>query len=90
MNITKVQINRLQKPRNDNKGQLVAYATLTFDEIFVINSIKVFRQPEKDKIYIEMPKHPNGTDTRDTCFPISNVFRRKVENAIVKELNKFD
>lgn len=90
MNITKVKINRLQHPKIENKRKLVGYATLTLDEIFVINSIKVFEQPEKENVYIEMPKHSNGTGKRDTYFPISNVFRRKMENAILKELNKFD
>lgn len=78
-----------RQPRIENQRNLVAYATLTFDEIFVVNSIKVFEQPEKEKIYIEMPKHPIGTEMRDTYFPISNVFRRKMEQAIQKELKKF-
>lgn len=90
MNITNVQLNIFRQPRIENKKKLVAYATLTFDEIFVVNSIKVYSQPEKEKIYIEMPKHPIGTEMRDTYFPISNVFRRKMEQAIQKELKKFN
>lgn len=89
MKITKVQLNVFRKPKAENQRNLVAYATLTFDEIFVVNSIKVFIQPEKEKIYIEMPKHPIGTEMRDTYFPISNVFRKKMENAIELELKKF-
>ncbi|MGN0496054.1 MAG: septation protein SpoVG family protein [Lachnospiraceae bacterium] len=90
MNITNVQLNMFSQPRVENKKRLVAYATLTFDGIFVVNSIKVYKQPRRENVYIEMPKHPMGTEMRDTYFPISNVFRKKMECAIKEELKKCD
>ncbi len=89
MNITNVQLNLLEKPIEKNGRIFLGYATLTFDEVLVINSIKVYEIPEKEKIYIEMPKHPIGKEMRDTCFPTNNIFRRRIEKEIVKELKKF-
>ena len=82
MRITETVVNviRPAKIRMLNETEmLVGYASLTFDNVFVCNSISVIWNLEKEKYYIRMPKHViHDNKTRDTFFAINNEFRRKI------------
>lgn len=92
MRITDTLVNVIRRWKikmiSENE-MLVGYASLTFDNVFVCNSISVIWNLEKEKYYIRMPKHVlHDSKTRDTFFAINNEFRRKMENAINKEMMK--
>lgn len=71
----------------DINGSLVkAYATVTFDESFVVRDMRVIEG--KNGTFLSMParKKRNG-EFQDVCFPISTKLRDLMEN---KVLEKFD
>lgn len=90
MKITDVIINYINTEKSKKKRKLIGYATITFDNVFVVNSIKVYEpEPDTHKIFIEMPNHPvPEAEKRDTCFPINNYFRHQIETKILEQVKK--
>ena len=90
MRITETLVNIIRpwKIRMVSENEmLVGYASLTFDNVFVCNTISVIWNLEKEKYFIRMPKHVlHDTKTRDTFFAINNEFRKKMECAIINEM----
>ena len=90
MEITAVEVNILRQKNIrllNGYELLIGYAALTFDNVFVCNSISVIWNLEKKKYYIRMPKHVlHNSKTRDTFFAINNDFRRKMERAIFDKI----
>ena len=91
MEITSVSVNMICQNKMRMLGKndmLIGYASLTFDNVFVCNSISIIWNLEKKKYYIRMPKHTiNNRRTRDTFFAIDNNFRKKMERAVCEQMN---
>lgn len=71
----------------DVDGSMIrAYATITFDDSFVVRDMRVIEG--KNGIFLSMParRRRNG-EYQDICFPISAKLRDLMENKI---LAKFD
>jgi len=84
MEITEVKVY----PAKDG-GRLKAYATIVFDNSFIIRDLKVI---EGDKGYfVSMPsrKRKDGT-FRDIVHPLNSDMRRDIENRIIEEYKKVD
>lgn len=84
MEITEVKVY----PAKDG-GRLKAYATIVFDNSFIIRDLKVI---EGDKGYfVSMPsrKRKDGT-FRDIVHPLNSEMRRDIENRIIEEYKKVD
>ena len=81
MDITKVVIRMVE---GDTK--LKATATVTLNDCFVINDVKVV-MGEKG-LFVAMPSKHVGTTYKDICHPINQKTREMFENAILKEYNK--
>lgn len=80
MKITAVKINKAQ----NQERKLKAYATVTFDDQFVVHGIKVIEGD--DKTFIAMPSRKNASDEFvDVAHPINAEFRAELENAIFEE-----
>lgn len=85
MNISEVRITL----RNEDK--LKAFASVTFDDEFVVRGLKVISG--KQGYFVSMPsrKRPDGT-YQDVAHPINNEMRRKIEEQVLDayetELNK--
>lgn len=77
MEITKVEI----RPMRDD-GNLKAFCSVIFDEVFIVHSVKVIQG--KDHLFVAMPSREvkNG-EFRDTAHPIDNDFRLKLERAVL-------
>jgi len=77
MQITDV---RLRKVNSENR--MKAVASVTFDNEFVINDIKVIES--QNGLFIAMPsrKTPNG-DFKDIAHPINPETREKIQSAIL-------
>lgn len=89
MNITNVQITMLRNQKRKRGKLEIAYASITLDDSMVVNSIKVLKRDD-DQYEIQMPSHPIGkTSRRDTCFPITNHFRKEIEKQIVTKLDTY-
>ena len=82
MKITEVKVY----PAKDD-GRLKAYATIVFDNSFIIRDLKVI---EGDKGYfVSMPsrKRKDGS-FRDIVHPLNSETRRMIEDEIIKEYKK--
>lgn len=67
---------------SSRKGPTKAYANLTFDEVFVIRSIKVVEG--KNGIFVSMPSRKlRDGDFQDICFPITAEFREEIQAEVI-------
>lgn len=77
MRITKVEIRPMR-----NEGNLKAFCSVVFDDVFIVHSVKVIQG--KENLFVAMPSREikNG-EFRDTAHPIDNDFRLKMEQIII-------
>jgi stage V sporulation protein G len=82
MEITEVKIF----PAKGN-GRLKAYATVVFDNCFIVRDLKVIEGHKG--LFVSMPsrKRKDGT-FRDIVHPLNADFRQVIESRIVEEYNK--
>jgi stage V sporulation protein G len=75
--ITKVEV----RPMRD-EGNLKAFCSVVFDDVFIVHSVKVIQG--KENLFVAMPSREvkNG-EFRDTAHPIDNGFRLKMEEIIL-------
>jgi stage V sporulation protein G len=76
MEITEVRVF----PVNEEK--LKAYATITFDDCFVVRDLKVIHG--NSGLFVAMPskKRKDGT-FKDVAHPLNNEFRSKIEQKVL-------
>ncbi len=82
MEITEVKVYPAKE-----SGRLKAYATIVFDESFIIRDLKVI---EGNKGYfVSMPsrKRKDGT-FRDIVHPLNSDTRSSIENMVIEEFKK--
>jgi stage V sporulation protein G len=81
MEVTEVKIFPVQEER------LKAYATITFDNCFVIRDLKVISG--NNGLFVAMPskKRKDGT-YRDTAHPLNNQTRQMIESKVLDEYYK--
>jgi stage V sporulation protein G len=78
MEITNV---RVKKVENDSK--LKAYASITFDESFVLHNVKVIQG--QDAIFIAMPNRITKSGVfRDIAHPITSDFRDMLQRKVLE------
>ncbi len=82
MKITDVRVY----PVKIDGSMVKAYATVTFDDSFVVRDMRVVEG--KNGIFLSMPaRRKRNGDYQDICFPISTKLRDLMENEV---LEKFD
>ena len=71
---------------NDDE-KLKAYATIVFDDCFVVRDLKVIHG--NSGLFVAMPskKKKDGT-YRDTAHPLNNETRRMIEEAVLGEYER--
>jgi stage V sporulation protein G len=85
MNITEVRVYPVEEER------LKGYATITFDDCFVVRNLKVIQG--NNSLFVAMPskRRKDGTYV-DTAHPLNNETRRMIEEKVLErywtELNK--
>lgn len=79
MEITKVEIRPMR-----SEGNLKAFCSVVFDDVFIVHSVKVIQG--KENLFVAMPSQEtkNG-EFRDTAHPIDNDFRLKMEEVILQK-----
>ena len=81
MKITGVRIRKLSV-----EGKLRAYATVTFDNCFVVHNIKII--DGKAGLFIAMPSRKTAEGAyMDVAHPISPEFRTELQDTIISEFN---
>jgi len=75
--ITKVEI----RPMRD-EGNLKAFCSVIFNDVFIVHSVKVIRG--RDGLFVAMPSQEVGNgEYRDIAHPIDNDFRLQLEKAVL-------
>lgn len=78
MKITDVKIRKMF-----SEGPMLAIASLTLDDVFVVHDVKVIFA--NDRHFIVMPSRKNADGTyRDIAHPITASFRTEVEEAVLR------
>jgi stage V sporulation protein G len=77
--ITKVEIRPMR-----NEGNLKAFCSVVFDDVFIVHSVKIIQG--KQDLFVAMPSQEdkNG-EFRDTAHPIDNEFRLKIEQIVLRK-----
>jgi stage V sporulation protein G len=70
-----------------NEERLKAYATITFDDCFIIRDLKIING--NNGLFVAMPskKRKDGT-FRDTAHPLNNETRRMIEDVVLGEYER--
>lgn len=81
MKITEVRVFPVSEER------LKAYATITFDDCFVVRDLKIIHG--NTGLFVAMPskKRKDGT-FKDTAHPLNNATRRMIEEKVLLEYRK--
>jgi stage V sporulation protein G len=81
MDITEVRVFPV------NEERLKAYATITFDDCFIIRDLKII--DGNNGLFVAMPskKRKDGT-FRDTAHPLNNETRERIEDVVLREYEK--
>lgn len=83
MKITRIEI----RPMRD-EGNLKAFCSVVFDDVFIVHSVKVIQG--KDSLFVAMPsRQVKSGQFRDTAHPIDNEFRLSMESLILDKYNSF-
>ena len=80
MKITKVRVF-LQK-----EEKLKAYASIVFDDVFVVDNLRIIKGEKGLMVCMPSRKKNDGT-FKDVAHPISNSFRKEIEDAVLEEYN---
>lgn len=82
MEITEVKVFPVQ-----NDERLKAYATIIFDDCFIVRDLKIIMG--NSGLFVAMPskKRKDGT-YRDTAHPLNNDMRSLIEQAVLSEYEK--
>ena len=82
MRITEIKVY----PAKDG-GRLKAYATIVFENIFIVRDLKVI-EGEKG-FFVSMPSRRRKDGTfRDIVHPLDSATRKKIEDSIITEYTK--
>ncbi len=82
MEITDVRVRRIS-----SEGKLRAYATITFDNQFVVHNLKVI--DGKSGLFVAMPSRKTKSgEFKDVAHPISSEFRAIMQEAILEAFQK--
>jgi len=85
MKITEVKVF----PARGDSGRLKAYATIVFDDSFIVRDLKVIEGHKG--LFVSMPsrKRKDGT-FRDIVHPLNSEMRREIEERIIEEYNRVE
>jgi stage V sporulation protein G len=71
-------------PIAEPKGNVMAYASITINDMFAVNNIRVVNS-EKG-LFVAMPQtRDKRGDFRDVCFPVTAELRKQISDAVLNE-----
>lgn len=84
MNIKEIRMRKATK-----EGIVKAFASINFDDAFVVHGVKVLEKD--DKRYVAMPsvKRPDGK-FRDMAHPLNTDVRDMITEAVLAEYDKLE
>ena len=81
MDITEVRVFPVSEER------LKAYATITFDDCFIVRDLKIIDGNNGLSVAMPSKKRKDGT-FRDTAHPLNNETRERIEDVVLREYEK--
>lgn len=88
MEVTEVRIKKTVREYDPNaKENLLAWASITFDNAFVIHNVKIVESPKGLSILMPSRKMKDG-EIKDIAHPLNIATRRKIEQATLSEYKK--
>lgn len=82
MKITEVKVYAAK-----DGGRLKAYATIVFDNVFIVRDLKVIE--DQDGFFVSMPSRRRKDGTfRDIAHPLNSEMRKLIENSVVAEYQR--
>ncbi|MEK6793356.1 MAG: septation regulator SpoVG [Spirochaetota bacterium] len=84
MQVTEVRIKKV-----DGEGRLKAYASVTFDDVFVIHNVKIIEGTRG--IFVAMPSRRVGNgEYKDVVHPLTTTFRNTIQESVISAYGKDD
>ena len=81
MDITDIQIKKVE-----GEGKLKAYASITFDDLFVVHNLRIVEG--NSGIFVGMPSRKTRSgEFKDIAHPIKSEFRKLIEEAVLAAFN---
>lgn len=82
-----MQVTEVRLFKSENKGNQLAFGSITLDGVFVVSGIRVMNSEEHGK-FVAFPsyKKQNG-ELKDLCFPLTKELREDITTNV---LAKFD
>lgn len=88
MEVTEVRIKKTVREYDPNaKENLLAWASITFDQSFVIHNVKIVESPKGLSVLMPSRKMKDG-EMKDIAHPLNIATRRKIEQAAIAEYKK--
>jgi stage V sporulation protein G len=70
-----------------NEKRVKAYASIVFDDCFIVRDLKVIHGDSK--LFVVMPsKKMKDGSYRDTVHPLNNTTRQKIESSVLEAYEK--
>jgi stage V sporulation protein G len=87
--VTSMEITEVKVFPVKNGGRLKAYATIVFDNAFIIRDLKVIEGHKG--LFVSMPSRKRADGTfRDIVHPLNPEMRKSIEESIVAEYSKVE
>ncbi len=87
LRITAMEITEVKVFPAKDDGRLKAYATIVFDNAFIVRDLKVIEGHKG--LFVSMPsrKRKDGS-FRDIAHPVNPDMRKSIENRVIEEYNR--
>ncbi len=90
MEITKIKIRQLNEPKQsyqDETYSIIGYASVVFDDVFMVHSIKILYDDKQYQIEMHKQKLADGSH-KDVAHCVDNSFRQELKRKIIEEYQK--
>ena len=87
-----IKITDVKITLKTNQEPLKAFASITFEECFVIHDLRIIKKDER--IFVAMPSkkinhsYQNQSYYKDIAHPINKTMREFIENTVLKEYKR--
>lgn len=70
-----------------NEGKLKAYATMVFDECFIVRDMKIIKSDKG--LFVSMPsRRKKDGSFKDIVHPLNSETRKMIEDQVIEEYKK--
>lgn len=85
MNITEIRVTK-----TPDRGNQVAYASLTFDNEFVVKDVRIL-QSKEGALFISFPQRKKKDDTyEDIFFPLTKALRESIQVDVIAKYESLE